>query len=117
MIRQRQEISVIAGLRSKEALEAKLRGAAVLCEVKGRDLYGRNVSRCSVDGKADIGQWLVSNGYAIAYRSEHLQQCAQGRPELASALLLRMFIKIPIAAMLFPEFRASRMLANVLLAS
>ena len=80
LIRQRQEISGIAGLRSKEALEAKLRGAAVLCEVKGRDLYGRNVSRCSVDGKADIGQWLVSNGYAIAYRSESPLATRTGAP-------------------------------------
>ena len=35
-----------------------------------------------------------------------LQQCAQGRPVLASVLLLRMFIKIPIAAMLLPGFKA-----------
>ena len=106
----------LAGLRSKEALEAKLRGALVLCEVKGRDLYGRNVSRCSVDNKADVGQWLVSNGYAIAYRSDHLiSSNAHKGACTCQCVFSGVIIKMPIAAMLI--MLSQFMMAYLLLAS
>ena len=44
---------------------------AVRCEVRNKDQYGRNVSSCSVltnKGPMDIGNFMVSNGYAVAYR-------------------------------------------------
>lgn len=44
---------------------------AVRCEVRNKDQYGRNVSSCSVltnKGPLDIGNFMVSNGYAVAYR-------------------------------------------------
>ena len=44
---------------------------AVRCEVHNKDQYGRNVSSCSVltkKGPMDIGNFMVSNGYAVAYR-------------------------------------------------
>ena len=63
-----QYTALRAGLQSKQALAAKLQGVRVHCKVKSKDMYGRNVSRCSTDGLGDIGHWLVSNGYAIAYR-------------------------------------------------
>lgn len=31
-------------------------------------MYGRNVSKCTAPGTGDLGTWLVSNGYAVAYR-------------------------------------------------
>ena len=65
---QSQDAALRAGLQSKEALASKLQGVRVRCEVKSKDMYGRNVSRCSTDGLGDIGHWLVSNGYAVAYR-------------------------------------------------
>lgn len=43
----------------------------VRCEVRNKDQYGRNVSSCSVltnKGPVDIGNFMVSNGYAVAYR-------------------------------------------------
>ena len=43
----------------------------VRCEVRNKDQYGRNVSSCSVltnRGAVDIGNFMVSNGYAVAYR-------------------------------------------------
>lgn len=47
---------------------------AVRCEVRNKDQYGRNVSSCSVltnKGPMDIGNFMVSNGYAVAYRCLH----------------------------------------------
>lgn len=37
--------------------------------VKNQDQYGRNVAVCSLGaGGEDLNAWLVSNGYAVAYR-------------------------------------------------
>lgn len=41
------------------------------CEVKAKDQYGRNVAACQMLAgrlSEDLGSWLVSNGYAVAYR-------------------------------------------------
>lgn len=41
------------------------------CEVRNKDQYQRSVSSCSVltpQGPEDIGDYMVSNGYAVAYR-------------------------------------------------
>ncbi|KXZ55060.1 hypothetical protein GPECTOR_3g218 [Gonium pectorale] len=60
------------GLVSKDALAKKIGSAPVRCEVKNADQYGRNVSVCSMAGVGgsleDLNAWLVSNGYAVAYR-------------------------------------------------
>ncbi|KAG2493941.1 hypothetical protein HYH03_007871 [Edaphochlamys debaryana] len=55
------------GLVSKDALDKKIGSAPVRCEVKTKDQYGRNVSVCTAGGE-DLNGWLVSNGYAVAYR-------------------------------------------------
>lgn len=39
----------------------------VSCDQKGTDRYGRAVAVCSA-GDEDLAAWLVSNGYALAYR-------------------------------------------------
>lgn len=60
-----------AGLQSGEALHSMIGSNAVRCEVRNKDQYGRNVSSCSVltsKGPMDIGNFMVSNGYAVAYR-------------------------------------------------
>ena len=63
-----------AGLQSGEALHSMIGSNAVRCEVRNKDQYGRNVSSCSVltnKGPMDIGNFMVSNGYAVAYRLLH----------------------------------------------
>lgn len=60
-----------AGLQSGEALHSMIGSNPVRCEVRNKDQYGRNVSSCSVltnKGPIDIGNFMVSNGYAVAYR-------------------------------------------------
>lgn len=37
------------------------------CKVHGADRYQRKLARCTVDGQ-DMQAWLVSNGWAMAYR-------------------------------------------------
>lgn len=60
-----------SGKLSLTALTQHVGNSSVRCEVKNKDQYGRNVAACflsSWGGKEDIGQWLVSNGHAVAYR-------------------------------------------------
>lgn len=73
------------GEASASALSEHLKGGTVRCEVRSRDQYGRNVAACKLVGAAspapvrqqqqqqstssnDIGNWLVSNGLAVAYK-------------------------------------------------
>lgn len=59
------------GLQSGDALHSMIGSNSVRCEVRNQDQYGRNVSSCSVltkHGPVDIGNFMVSNGYAVAYR-------------------------------------------------
>lgn len=37
------------------------------CKVQGADRYQRKLARCTIDGQ-DMQAWLVSNGWAMAYR-------------------------------------------------
>ena len=63
--------SVLAGQESGDALQNLIGSSSVRCEVRNTDQYGRNVSSCSVltsKGPQDIGNYMVSNGYAVAYR-------------------------------------------------
>ncbi len=39
----------------------------VTCEDLGRDRYDRIIARCTVVGE-DMGEWMVSEGWALAYR-------------------------------------------------
>ena len=55
------------GQRATSALADWIGGRAVICVGNDRDRYDRLLARCVVDG-ADMGAWLVKNGYAIAYR-------------------------------------------------
>jgi endonuclease YncB( thermonuclease family) len=55
------------GQRAAIALSDFLTTHVVSCEQTGTDRYRRVLATCSVDG-ADIGEWMVSQGWAIAYR-------------------------------------------------
>ena len=48
------------------ALKAFLGSRPVSCEELDRDRYRRVVAKCAVDG-VDIGEWMVSQGWAVAY--------------------------------------------------
>ncbi len=39
----------------------------VACEDLGRDRYKRIIARCTVAGE-DLEEWMVANGWALAYR-------------------------------------------------
>ncbi len=48
------------------ATRAACPSRAVACQELDRDRYGRMVAKCAVAG-ADFGEWLVLNGWAVAY--------------------------------------------------
>ncbi|EIE27033.1 putative nuclease domain protein, partial [Coccomyxa subellipsoidea C-169] len=56
------------GVVVKDALTRQIGSSPIECQAESRDMYGRNVSKCDAPGTGDLGTWLVSNGYAVAYR-------------------------------------------------
>lgn len=54
------------GLRSGEALRVWLGTSSVRCTAAYQDRGGRFVARCTAHGR-DIGDWLVTNGWALDY--------------------------------------------------
>ena len=54
------------GKDATSALKAFLGSRPVSCEELGRDRYRRVVAKCTVDG-VDLGEWMVSQGWAVAY--------------------------------------------------
>ena len=55
------------GETATSALREKISGKAVRCEEKDVDRYGRTVAVC-FKGDIDLNGWMVSAGYALAYR-------------------------------------------------
>jgi endonuclease YncB( thermonuclease family) len=55
------------GLEATLALRELAGGKTVQCQDYGRDQYGRTLAVCSV-GKVEINDWLVRQGWAMAYR-------------------------------------------------
>ena len=53
------------GKRVKQALQARIGGRRVRVSVEGYDRYGRVLGTVSCRG-ADVGEWLVRSGHAIA---------------------------------------------------
>ncbi len=45
----------------------KIARRPVTCEDLGRDRYKRIIGRCTAAGE-DLGAWMVSQGWALAYR-------------------------------------------------
>lgn len=54
------------GQLSKRALSEIFGDSVPVCETVDRDRYGRDVSRCSVDGE-DVGRAMVQSGWAVDY--------------------------------------------------
>ena len=55
------------GKVSKEKLKNKIRGSEIKCIFTTKDRYKRYIATC-YKKKTDLNQWMVRNGYAIAYR-------------------------------------------------
>ena len=55
------------GAASTHALRKHLGGRPISCEERDRDRYGRIVAVCRLAG-ADVNAWMVSQGWAVAYR-------------------------------------------------
>lgn len=55
------------GTIAARALDQFIGDSTVTCRERTTDRYGRTVAACSVRGQ-DIEEWLVRNGYALAYR-------------------------------------------------
>lgn len=55
------------GKTAADALDKKLIGKTVQCVLSGYDRYGRALATCAVQGE-NINQWLVREGYALAFR-------------------------------------------------
>ncbi|GMH43656.1 hypothetical protein BSKO_11578 [Bryopsis sp. KO-2023] len=54
---------------SRDALRNKIGNSKVKCVEKNKDIYGRSVSICFIDGtNFDLNKWMVDNGQAVAYR-------------------------------------------------
>ncbi len=75
------------GVASQNALAVRLAGQRLGVTWLGKDIYGRwlvKLRLLDTPSKPDVGQWMVSKGYAWAYRFkgdagpyEHVEQVAQ----------------------------------------
>jgi endonuclease YncB( thermonuclease family) len=45
----------------------KIGKETVRCEISGTDRYKRSIGTCFV-GKLNLNQWMVHNGWSVAYR-------------------------------------------------
>jgi hypothetical protein len=61
------------------ALQDLIGRRTVTCDERDVDRYGRVASRCSV-GEADINEWLVLQGLALAYRKYSRDYMAAEKP-------------------------------------
>ena len=57
----------LCGQAATKALRKKINNRVVKCLSEKKDRYKRYIAICSVDG-VNLNRWLVSNGWAIAYR-------------------------------------------------
>ena len=55
------------GQVSKAKLKEKINGSKIKCIFTTRDRYKRYIATC-FKGETNLNQWMVKNGYAIAYR-------------------------------------------------
>ena len=55
------------GKVSKEKLISKINGSEIKCIFTTKDRYKRYIATCYKE-KTNLNQWMVRNGYAIAYR-------------------------------------------------
>ena len=55
------------GRVSKEKLITKINTSEIKCISSSKDRYNRYIATCFI-GKTNLNQWMVRNGFAIAYR-------------------------------------------------
>ena len=55
------------GEMSTNKLKMKINKKFVMCKSDNKDRYDRFIAECFID-KNNINRWMVSNGYAVAYR-------------------------------------------------
>lgn len=65
---QRDEIDWLCGQEASKALRDYVGGAELRCERIDTDRYGRMVAKCFTPNGTDLGEWMVSSGWALAYR-------------------------------------------------
>lgn len=60
------------GTTATEALKKRVGTAAVVCDVRETDRYGRSIAECfklpKISGEMSINAWMVLWGYAAAYK-------------------------------------------------
>lgn len=59
--------SAPCGRMATEALQSKIYGAEVRCDLEGIDHYGRALATCFI-GDENLNAWIVKSGWAVAYR-------------------------------------------------
>ena len=64
---KQDNVIILCGALAKDALEKKINNQNVLCKEESMDRYQRIIAECFV-GKESLSQYLVKNGYALAYR-------------------------------------------------
>lgn len=65
-------VDYLCGVAATEELRAKIGKASIKCLITGRGKYKRLLGQCHL-GDVDLSQWLVVNGYALAYRPSSTQ--------------------------------------------
>lgn len=63
---QRAGRDYFCGRDARNALQARINGAAIRCEKEGIDKYGRDLGRCAL-GENDLNRWMVEQGWAVSY--------------------------------------------------
>ncbi len=66
----------MCGKDAANALAEKIARWPVTCEDLGRDKYDRIIAKCIVAGE-DLEEWMVSQGWALAYRRYSLDYVEQ----------------------------------------
>tara|TARA_B110000438_G_scaffold244129_1_gene244466 strand:- start:205 stop:672 length:468 start_codon:yes stop_codon:yes gene_type:complete len=65
---QRGGVDWLCGQEASKALRDYVGEADLRCERLDTDRYGRMVAKCFQPNGTDIGEWMVSNGWALAYQ-------------------------------------------------
>ena len=65
---QRDGINWLCGQEASKALRDYVGSIDLRCERLDTDRYGRMVAKCFTPDGTDIGKWMVSQGWALAYR-------------------------------------------------
>jgi endonuclease YncB( thermonuclease family) len=55
------------GVISTNKLKSKIHNKFIICKSNTKDRYNRFIAECYKD-KTNINRWMVSNGYAVAYK-------------------------------------------------